>query len=77
MPGLLRPDATCPMCRDPLDALVDTSFAGALRTLKREYYHGKPDPHHRRRVKCTWRFVGDIEVARAEKERTELEVPRR
>ncbi len=72
MPGELRPDATCPMCSDPLEALVDTTGQGSIT---REYYHGKRGPHHRRRRKCLRRFVGRIEMAAGNEERRELEVP--
>lgn len=76
MPGQLHPDAVCPMCSDPLDALVDTSrIAGMSSIIEREYYHGKKGPHHRRRRKCLRRFVGRTEMAIAKEERAALERP--
>lgn len=72
MPGLLRPDAVCPRCGDPLEVLIDTENREGIQ---REYHHAKPHPKSRRKKFCKAFFaVRDIEWGR--KERRELEVAR-
>lgn len=67
MPGLLKSNAKCPNCGDPLDALVDeTSRAG----VRREYFHGKRTRNARRRRKCVRHFK---DYAAARRERWSLE----
>ena len=67
MPGLLRPDANCPLCGDPLDFLVDETSTDAV---KRTYYHGKRHPV-RRQLPCKQTFVSHT---KAHLERQMLEV---
>ncbi len=69
MRGTLRPDAHCPVCGLPLDALVDeTSGAGVVR----KYFHGK-DPKRRRPNPCVRGFAG-ADIPKASAERRGLEV---
>jgi hypothetical protein len=68
MPGLLRPDAVCPMCEDPLEALVDESSSDGV---KRTYYHGKRHPKVRRQLPCKQTFISHV---KAHLEREMLEV---
>lgn len=68
MPGELKPDAVCPKCGDPLEALVDETNR---ERVKREYYHGKNSPRARRRRRCVVVFTDHKAAAR---ERDGLEV---
>lgn len=63
MPGELKPDAVCPKCGDPLQALVDTSDANGVMCV---YYHMKNSPRARRRRRCVVTFT-DKEAARQER----------
>lgn len=68
MPGLLRPDAVCPLCEEPLVGLVDQTNSDGV---KRTYYHGKSHPKRRRALPCKQTFVSHV---RAAIERQSLEV---
>jgi predicted transcriptional regulator len=68
MPGLLRSDATCPRCGDPLDAIVDETNRDGVT---RKYYHGKRNLRVRRMLPCKVRFSDHDEAA---DERKALEV---
>jgi hypothetical protein len=59
MPGQLKEDAVCPICRDPLIALADLTTA---RVVQREYYHGRRPGMMRRKPPCTEEFA-DYDVA--------------
>lgn len=75
MPGQLRADALCPVCGNPLDALVDESSATGV---KRTYYHGKlrrglqlgKHPKARRMLPCKVKFT---DFGKAHDERWALE----
>lgn len=68
VPGQLRSDATCPVCGDPLDAIVDTTnFAGVVR----QYYHDKRGPKLRRRLPCKMGF-SDYEEAKRQRDGLEV-----
>jgi len=71
MPGLLRPNAVCPVCGDGLEVIVDTS---SILEVVREYHHEKPSPKARRRRYCKKTFSGYIECEAAKLERKMLEV---
>ena len=62
MPGILRPDATCPLCGRTLTCLCDTTSQGGVQ---REYYH--PDIA----VPCVQVF---LDFKKAHIERTMLEI---
>lgn len=49
MPGILKPDAICPVCGERLSAIVDT-YSKDL--MWREYFHGKDSPIARRKRRC-------------------------
>ena len=49
MPGLLRVDACCPRCGDPIEALVHTS---SHEHVIAEYYHSPGSPKARRKRRC-------------------------
>ena len=68
MPGLLRPDATCPCCNTPLIAIVDTTTRA---TVTREYFHEKASPKARRKRRCIRKYRNNAETAA---ERRALEV---
>ena len=70
MPGQLKKNAVCPVCGDPLEALVDTSNA---RVVKREYFHSTAKGKHKRRLRCVREFE-DFNLAG--NERYNLEVHR-
>lgn len=69
MPGLLRPDARCPHCDNPLDGLVDTTNSeGVTRELFHSRVNGKrPKP-------CKINYV---DHALAADVRMALETPRK
>lgn len=62
MPGQLKPDATCPECGDPLDAIADTT--NGITGVRRSYYHGKRGPKLRRRLPCKQYFPNYEEAKR-------------
>ena len=75
MPGQLKSDAVCPLCEDPLDAIVDettsSGIVGSSRfVVKRTYYHGKRHPRVRRARPCKQLFVSRV---KAQLERDRLE----
>ena len=62
MPGLLKPDACCPICTKPLLAIVDTTNRlGVIR----EYIHLRPDAAERP-PECSHAFA-DHEEAKTER----------
>ena len=64
MPGQLKPDARCPICDRPLDALVDTT---SNEGVKREFFHTDKSR------KCVESFAGTARDS-ADRERRKLEV---
>ena len=68
MPGQLKPDAKCPLCEEPLDALVDETNQDGV---KRKYYHGKSHPRRRRSLPCKQFFASHVK-AHAEREALEI-----
>lgn len=68
MPGQLKSDAKCPICGEPLEALVDETSGDGV---KRVYYHGKLFPKRRRMLPCRRVFVSHVI---AHEERYALEV---
>lgn len=68
MPGQLKPDAKCPKCGDPLEALVDTSNE---QGVSRKYFHGKRHAKVRRMLPCKAYFESHVQAAT---ERKALEV---
>ena len=75
MPGLLRPEATCPQCANPLLMLVDTTHGfhngrAPEIAVTREYFHEKP-AFGRRKRPCINKFRN---YGIAQRERRNLEV---
>jgi hypothetical protein len=68
MPGLLRSNALCPRCGEPLEGLVDTS---STLCVIREYFHQKRGL--RRPTRCKFRFF-DHKLAHAERYALEVHV---
>lgn len=68
MPGELKPTAQCPLCEEPLDAIVDETSADGV---KRIYYHGKSLPKRRRALPCKQFFTSYV---KAHEERAGLEI---
>ena len=67
MPGELKPDAECPLCENPLSAIVDTSNSDGVT---REYFHDKIGPKARRHRPCRQYFASHVK-AKAERDMLE------
>jgi len=73
MPGQLKPSAACPMCLNPLEALVDTTNS---KGVAREYFHAKP-ANGRRHARFCVMFFGDLDAAQRERRGLEVKVKTR
>ncbi len=74
MPGLLKRNAHCPKCGDPLLALVDTTQPSG--NVTRELFHDRwpgASLKARRKRRCVQQF-SDFDMA--QRERNKLEVSR-
>jgi hypothetical protein len=68
MPGLLKSTAVCPMCGNPLLAIVDETNS---KRVRREYYHEKMFSKVRRKRRCVQIFTR-LYDATLERERLEV-----
>jgi hypothetical protein len=71
MPGLLKPDAECPLCENPLEAIIDTSNSDGVT---REYFHSKVMPKTRRHRPCR-QYLASHTKAQLERETLEGRAP--